>query len=182
MHVALAACAAARNDRPLARHHEVGKHFAAVLVENHRARRHAHHHIAAGMAVLLLAAPGFSVARDQTRVVFEIEQSRETLVNLENHVAAAPAVAPGGAAEGTILLAQERDRAVTPLAGRHEDPRFIDELHRTSLLMPRATPHNCYRSSSARARRASAWRVPISIVLTGDAFQASTRSAIRSRG
>ena len=133
VHVALAALPPCAIDRALARHHQVGEHLAAFLVEDHRARRHSHHEVAAGMAVLLLAAARFAVARDQARLVFEIEQRREPLVDLEDHVAAAAAVAAGRTAEGTILFAQERDRAVAAFAGVHEDPRFIDK--RTSSLI-----------------------------------------------
>jgi hypothetical protein len=140
-----------RDDRARPRHHEIGKHLAAFLVEDHRARRHSHHEVAAGMAVLLFAAARLSVARDQARVVFEIEQRREPLVDLEDHVAAAAAVAAGRSAEGAILFAQKRDRAVAAFAGGHEDPRFIDELHRSKVQRSRAT-------ATGVARPARAWR------------------------
>src|SRR5215475_14253566 len=106
MHISLTAGTAVCDYRALAGHHEVGKLIAAILVEGESTRRHPHDQVRPVVAILLLAATGLTVASDQARLVFKIEQGRETLVDLEDNVAASAAVTAGGAAERAILFAQ----------------------------------------------------------------------------
>ena len=129
MHIAFAAGSTVRNRRALAREHEVRERRARLLVEDNRARRHAHDEVVALMAVLLLAAAGLAVARDETRRVFEIEQGGEALVHFENNVAAAAAITARRSAEGPELFAQKCDRAVTAFAGLYIDSGFVDKPH-----------------------------------------------------
>src|SRR5208282_5540038 len=89
----------------------------------------------AGAAVLILAAAGSAVTRDQPRLVLEVEQRGHALVDFEDHVAAAPAVAACGAAEGPVLFAQECNRTVAALAGVHVDSGLIDEPHRLNVII-----------------------------------------------
>ena len=138
VHIAAAARAAVRDHLALGRPHEIGDHRAIVavaVVEDHRARRHFDHQVFTGAAVLILAAAGSAVARDQPRLVLEVQQRGHALVDLEDHVAAAPAVAAGGAAEGPVLFAQECDRTVAALAGVHEDSGLVDESHRPEVII-----------------------------------------------
>ena len=81
------------------------------------------------MSILLLAAAGFAVARDQARLVLEIEQRGHALVDFKDNAAAAPTVATRGTAKGPILLAQESDRTVATLAGLHVNSGFVDKAH-----------------------------------------------------
>src|SRR5579872_3857707 len=129
MNVALAALASLRDYLLFVRHHEVGENVAAFIIDDDGARRHAHDEIARGLAVLLLAAARFAVARDEARLVFEVKQRRHTLVHFEDDAAAAAAVAARRPAKGAILLAQERDRAIAALACMHEYTCLIDKSH-----------------------------------------------------
>src|SRR5260370_17139368 len=86
MHIAVAAGSTVRNRRALAGEHEVRERRARLLVEDDRARRHAHDEVVALMTVLLLAASGLAVTSDETRRVFKIEQCREAFVHFENNV------------------------------------------------------------------------------------------------
>src|SRR5438477_1348349 len=97
------------------------------------------------MAILLLAAAGFAVASNQSGLVFEIEQSRETFIDLQNHIAAAATVATGGAAKGSKLFTQEGDRAVSALPGMDVDSGFVDKPH-SAVDYSRSSSHqwvNC---------------------------------------
>src|SRR5271156_1319229 len=107
MHVALAADSALRNYRTLARDHEVGDYFFGRFVGNNRARRNPNDEVVALMTILLLAAAGFAVARDQPRLVLEIEQSRESLIALEDNAPAPASIAARRSAEGAEFFAQE---------------------------------------------------------------------------
>src|SRR5262249_48317264 len=98
-------------------------------VEGESTWRHPHDQVRSVVTILLLAAAGLAVASDQARLVFKIEQGRETLVDLEDNVAASAAVTAGGAAGRAILFAPEGNRAVTALAGLHIDSGFVDKPH-----------------------------------------------------
>src|ERR1700722_16789529 len=137
MHIAAAALATLRDHRRVTRHHQVREQFAAFLIEDDRAGRDAHHDVVGAMTVLFLAAAGLAVFRDQTRLIFEIEQRREAFIDLEDYAAAPPAVAARGSAERPILLAQKRDSTVAALPGVHEYTGFIDKSHGgLSTLIP----------------------------------------------
>src|SRR6202167_3890304 len=129
MHIAAATLATLRNHRRVTRHHEVRERLAAYLIEDDRAGRDAHDDIVGAVTVLLLAATGLAVFRDQTRLIFEIEQRREAFIDLEDYAAAASAVAARRPAERPVLLAQKRDSTVAALPGVHEYPGFIDKSH-----------------------------------------------------
>ena len=135
MHISLTAGTAVRDDRLLARHHEVGQLRPVFLVEGEGPGGHPHDEIRAVVAVLLLAAARFAIAGDQARLELEVEEGGEALVDLQNHVAAAAAVAAGGTAEGTILFAQEGNRAVAALAGLNINPGFVDKSHGSDRII-----------------------------------------------
>ena len=61
--------------------------------------------------------------------VAEVDKRVEAVGALDDHVAAAPAVAAGGAAELDVLLAAEGNAAVAAVATFHEDPYFIEKFH-----------------------------------------------------
>jgi hypothetical protein len=129
MHIAGAAFAALRDYRRVTGHHEVRERRAALLIEDDRAGRHSHDDVVGAVPILFLAAARLAVFRDQPRLIFEIEQRRQTLIDLEDYAAAAPAVAARGPAERPVLLAQKRDRTVAAFPGVHEYPGFIDKSH-----------------------------------------------------
>ncbi len=134
MHVAAASCAAVRDRRARAARHEIGEYRAALLVQHHRASRDPDHDIVAGVAVLVLAASGLAVARDQPGLVLEIQQRGHSLIDLEDNVAAPPAVSTRRPAEGPEFFAQESNSAVTAFAGAHVDPGLVDEPHRPAII------------------------------------------------
>jgi hypothetical protein len=129
MHIAAAALATLRDHRRVSRHHEISERLAAFLVEHDRAGRDSHDDVVGAVTVLFLAATAFAVFRDQTRLIFEIEQRRQAFIDLEDYAAAVSAVAARRPAERPVLLAQKCDRAVAALAGVHEYPGFIDKSH-----------------------------------------------------
>src|SRR6266481_5839643 len=108
MHITLAAAAAVPDYGPRSRQHQVGQRLVRFFIEDHRAGRHTHHEVTALMAVLLLAAARFAVARNKARLVLKVEQGRKSFVDLEDHVAAAAPVATRGTAERAEFLAQKR--------------------------------------------------------------------------
>src|SRR5260221_4311402 len=110
MHIAGATFAALRDHRSFTGHHEIRERLAVLLVEDDRAGRDAHHDIVGAVPVLFLAAAAFAVFRNQTRLIFEIEQGREAFIDLEDYAAAAPAIADRRPAERPILLAQKVNR------------------------------------------------------------------------
>src|SRR5208283_461075 len=140
---------ALRDDRGVTRHHQVRQRRAAFLVEDDRAGGNSHDDIVGAVAVLFLAAAGFAVFRDQTRLIFEIEQRREAFIDLEDYAAAAPAVAARRSAERPVFLAQKRDCTVAALAGVHEYPGFIDESHGgVTVIVSAMVPPGHPRSAS----------------------------------
>ncbi len=132
MHIAAAALATLRDHRRITGHHEVRERLAALFLEHDRAGRDAHDDIVGAVPVLFLAAAAFAVFRDQTRLIFEIEQRRQAFIDLEDYAAAAPAIAARRAAERPILLAQKRNSTVAALPGVHEYPGFINKSHYTA--------------------------------------------------
>src|SRR5581483_3099982 len=68
---------------------------------------------------------------------------------------AAPAVAPGGAAFGDVLLAAEGDAAVPAVAGLHADGGLIDEHrnHFTATKLPMQSRYYFAEVESNRAAR-----------------------------
>ena len=79
------------------------------------------------LAVAALALTVHAVAGRVLALISEVHQCGHIIVNNKNNVAAAPAVATVGAAGGDVLLAVERDRAVSALAGVDTDARLINK-------------------------------------------------------
>ena len=116
--VAESAPAARRGDVLGAGPHQVGEHLS-VAGENHRAVRDLDYQIFTGGAVAvrplaLTAVPGLP-----DRAAVKVEQRRAGRVDLEDHAAAAAAVAAVGAAERLELLPVDRCAAVPAMAGLH---------------------------------------------------------------
>ena len=59
----------------------------------------------------------------------DIVQRRFSGIADEQHIAAAPPVAPRGAPFGNVLLTAESDGSVAAVARHHLQLAFIDELH-----------------------------------------------------
>jgi hypothetical protein len=74
--------------------------------------------ILAGVAVHALAHAGFAFRRDEARLIILRDEIVQVVVGLQNHAAAAPAVAAAGAALGDVGLAMERDAAFAAVPGR----------------------------------------------------------------
>ena len=129
MDIALAAFAALRDGLALAGHYHIGEDLAAFIIYSDGAGRDAHDEVIGGLAVLLLAAAAFAVACDQSRLIFEIEERRHSLVDFEDDAAATAAIAAGRPAHRAIFFAQECDGAITALARVHEDTCLIDKPH-----------------------------------------------------
>ena len=84
--------------------------------------------------VRALALPAVTGPADRTAV--EVEQGRRARVHLEDHVTAAPAVAPVRAAERLELLPVDRGAAVAAVASLHLQRDPVGELrHGTHLLL-----------------------------------------------
>jgi len=111
MHIAATAFATLRNNRAVTGHDEVRERLAAVFLEDDRAGRDAHDDVVGAVPVLFLAAARLAVFRDQTRLIFEIEQSREAFIDLEDYAAAAPALPPAGPPNGRYF---SRKNAIAP--------------------------------------------------------------------
>ena len=79
-----------------------------------------------------LPRPFSPFLRDQPRLVILGDEIVQVVVGLQNHVAAATAVAAVGAALGTILLALESHAAFAAVARARVDFDFVNE-HANSL-------------------------------------------------
>src|SRR6185369_14018050 len=99
--------AAAGDDDARAVAVEVGDQLARVRIAHHRAGWDARDHVGAAVAVLLLAAAVLAALGVQQRLVLEVEQGGEGVVDLEHGVAAGSAVAAVGSALWAVLLAQK---------------------------------------------------------------------------
>ena len=79
------------------------------------------------LAVAALALTVHAVAGRVLALISEVHQCGHIIVNNKNNVAAAPAIAPVGAAGGDVLLAMKRNCAVPALAGVDTDARLINK-------------------------------------------------------
>ena len=79
------------------------------------------------LAVAAFALTVHAVAGRVLALISEVHQCGHIIVNNKNNVSAAPAVATVGAACRDVLLAVERDRAVSALAGVDADARLINK-------------------------------------------------------
>ncbi|TMB55881.1 MAG: hypothetical protein E6J47_06100 [Chloroflexi bacterium] len=62
-----------------------------------------------------------------------VSQVRESGIDDQDHVAAAPSVAAVGATPRHVSLAAERGGTIAPRAGGHEDPDVVSE-HRPPMI------------------------------------------------
>src|SRR4051812_7560135 len=129
MRVAETAIAALGEHETFADLREIMDQRLAVLVENLRADRHLEHHRLAVGAVAVLAHAVGALRRLEVLLVAIIDQRVQPVGDLDDDVAAAPALAAAGPAELDILLAPERDAAIAAIAGADIDLGFIEEFH-----------------------------------------------------
>ena len=129
VHVAEAASAAFRQHPPAAVLAQVGDHLGGLRIADQRSRGHLQHHLRRCMAVLIATAAGLAVPCPVLALEAEVEQRGEPLIGLEDDVAAVAAVAARGTPARDELLAAEGHRAGAPVAGLHQNLRFVDELH-----------------------------------------------------
>ena len=101
----------------------------AVLVEDLRADRHLEHDGLAIGAVAVLAHAVGALRRLEMLLVAIVDQRVEPVGDLDNDVAAAPAIAAAWPAELDILLAPKRHAPVAAVAGADIDLGFIEEFH-----------------------------------------------------
>ena len=101
----------------------------AVLVEDLRADRHLEHDRLAVGAMAVLAHAVGALRRLEMLLVAIIDQRVEPVGDLDDDIAAAPAIAAAGPAELDILLAPKRHAAVAAVAGADIDLGFIEEFH-----------------------------------------------------
>jgi hypothetical protein len=94
----------------------------------------------------------------ETAIETEVEERREAGVGAQDHVPAAPAVAPARSPPGPVLLAQEGDAAATSVARLDRHARLVDEPHDDDELYRSARRANNRRTfpggASRSARRA----------------------------
>jgi len=129
MHIAASTAAAASYNGSRSRRDQIGQQMSAALVETNRTWRHAHEKIGSVTSILLLSASWLSVARNQAWFVFEVEQTGEALIDFENDITAASAIAPRWTAERPVLLAQECNRSIAALAAADVNFGLVDEAH-----------------------------------------------------
>ena len=108
---------------------QIGQDFRGVGITHQRSRRHFQHQLRRGVAVLVAAATRLAVLRPVLPLEAEVEQRRQSLVGLEDDVAAVPPVAARRTAARDELLPPEGDGPGATVARLHEDFRFVDELH-----------------------------------------------------
>ncbi len=134
MLVAPAALAAASRNKVLAVRHVV--HYAAGLgIAHEGAARNADIQTVAVLTRAALALTVRAVSGNVLALVSEVHQRGHVIVNDENDIAAAAAVAAVGTAGRNILFAMERDRAVAAVAGLYRYSCFINK--RGSHISPR---------------------------------------------
>ena len=125
--VAQAAAAAGGGHEPGADADQVGQHFAVGRLDLGPVRHRDDQVGAVGAgAVRPLALP--AVAGPAHRAAVEVEQGGRARVHLEDHVAAAAAVAPVRAAQRLELLPVNRGAAVPAVAGLHLQRDPVGEL------------------------------------------------------
>ena len=92
-----------------------------------RAAGHFHDEVFAGVAVHAFAQAGFADLCDEARLIILRDKVVEVVVGLQNHAAAAPAVAAAGAALGDVSLAMERDTAFAAVSRPRVNFDFVYE-------------------------------------------------------
>src|SRR5699024_11569451 len=105
---------------------QVGDH-PALLIDDHGAFGYAQHQVLAPGAVPVAAHAGLAVAGLGVRAEVEVEQGVHAGIDLEDHRAAATAVAAVGPAEGFELLPMHRGASVAAVAGTDMEHDTVDE-------------------------------------------------------
>src|SRR5690606_16677560 len=137
MQVAEAAVAALEEQHALADFGQVGDQRLVVLLQHLRANRNAQHDIGTLGAIALLAHAMATGLCLEMLAVTIVDQRVEAIDTFYPDVATATAVAAVRSTELDELLAAERNRSGTAVAGADIDLRLIEELHlRLSLLRP----------------------------------------------
>jgi hypothetical protein len=149
MHIASTTATPVRDDGALMGSHQISQQLPALLVDRNCARRHLDDEGAAVVAKLMLAAPGFAVARDQPGLIFEIQQGRQSFVDLQYYVSTTTAIPAGRATERPVFLAQKRHRTIAALAGVNVNSSLIDEAHVTLKIIAEAANSLFYLSGTA---------------------------------
>ncbi len=127
--VALAAAAAPEHGAALARFVHVGDDRTGRKVAHDRTDRHAHDERFAVLAALHFGLAAAAVLRAEMPLELELKQRGQARIRFKDEVAAASAVAAGGAPAGNVLLAVKGCTAVTAVAGLDDDACFINKLH-----------------------------------------------------
>src|SRR6185312_13997027 len=121
MRIAEAAIAAFGQHEFLPEPGEVVDQRLAILVEDLRTHGHLQHDRLAIGAMAVLAHAVLALRGLEVLLVAIVDQRVQPVGDLEDHVAAAAAIAAGGTAELDELLAAERHAAVTAIAGADID-------------------------------------------------------------
>jgi hypothetical protein len=124
-----AAIAAFRQNELFAKRGEVVDQGFAVLVKNLGADRHFQHDRLAVGAMAVLAHAVGALLGLEVLLIAVVDQRVQSVDHFEDDIAAAAAIAAGGAAELDILLAAERHAAVTAVAGADIDFCLVKEFH-----------------------------------------------------
>ena len=124
--VAAAGSTASCDDHPRARMREVREQLP-IIIEDLSADRHPQLGVLAGGAVLQRAAAASASLRLEALIRPEARQVAQVRLGHEHHVAAGAAVPAVRTALRHVLLAAEREAAVTPPAGLHVDACTIVE-------------------------------------------------------
>src|SRR4051794_3086175 len=154
---------------------EIGEQRLAILLVDLRAGRHLHDHVRAVRAVAVLAHAAAAAFRREVLLVAVVDERVQPVDRLDDHVAAASAVATIRPAKLDELLPPERDAPVSAVAGANIDLGFVEELHRRS---DRAYAPPRQSSRLRRMARNSRFRVPAGTEMT---TLSSTSSAAPGR-
>src|ERR1700722_13296554 len=129
MRIAKAAIAAFGQHEFFAERGEIVDQRFAILVEYLSADRHFQRNRLAVGAMAVLAHAIGALLRLEMLLVAIVDQRVEAVDHFDHDIAAAAAIAAGGAAELDILLAAERHAAVTAVAGADIDLCLVKEFH-----------------------------------------------------
>ena len=166
--VAQAAEASLSRDEAGARHGKVREHLP-VLVPHDGAHRDLEHEVLPARAVAPIAGAVRAALRFQVRAVLEVKQGVHLRRHLKDDVAAVPAVAAVGAAEGLELLAVDGRAAMAAVARLevqgcainklgHGESRLSSGLAiRTMICKKRRRPE---RTSGADSTAFTRWQLP----------------------
>src|SRR6202041_1830311 len=143
MRVAKTAIAAFRKHELLAKRGEIVDQRRPVFVEDLRADRHLEHDVLAVGAMAVLAHAIGALLGLEVLLIAIVDQGVQSIDHFDDHVAAASAIAAGGAAELDILLAAEGHAAVSTVAGADIDLGFVEKFHEATRRAGALLPHQC---------------------------------------